>query len=206
MEVGALGSFESAALHLVELFGGATWGIDGVGALEETVVDLVGAVALLVGDELLEAMAPGDLGGQIGSASLGSHAGALDDAFQQDQDLKLGGGQVLGGVAVEGRVLVDDVTNVHGPDEEYAIVTGVVADVHLELVKRVHFAFVGDALTDELETDVGLDEMGVAHVAYTDDETELSVLEGDECFLGEDESGGALGGSGDLGEDESDHE
>lgn len=59
-------------------------------------VDLVSTVAIRVGDQRRQSMAPEHLGRRVGCANLNVVAGALDDSFQNDDDLEIRQRQLLG--------------------------------------------------------------------------------------------------------------
>ncbi len=151
-------------------------------------------------------MSPENLVRKIGRPGLGRHPGRLDDPLQYDDDLEPGMHHVRGGHAVERAVLVDRVHDRRRPDEEQPVLAGVVADVELPLVVRHDLALGRHAAPDHLDPDVGLDDVGLAHVADAHEERELAVTLADDGVLAEQQRLRPLLWPRELREDHADHE
>lgn len=102
--------------------------------VEEAVIDGVLARVFAERDQRLEPVTPQDLRRQVGRASLRRHAGRLDGALQNDDDLKLLLEQVRRRYIVQRRVGRDLVHNRRRPDEEDLAVV----HVHRHLVPIRH--------------------------------------------------------------------
>ncbi len=152
-------------------------------------------------------MTPEDLARQIGGPGLEVHASCLCAALHQHNDLKLLLGQLAGRQVIQRRLLVNNVNNVQRPDKEDTVLgIGVRKDLqHVHLL--VELALLRDAPAQQLGRNAGAeDEVLIAEVADTEDETEPAVALRNDSVLGEDDRLGAAARSGKLGEDEAHHE
>ena len=154
---------------------------------------LVLVVVLPVEHHGLEPVSPEDLPRQVGRPRLECHARRLDRALQRHVDLELVLGELRGGHAVEGALLVDLVDDGGGPEEEDARLLGAVG-LDLDRGDVVeHLALLGDAAADQLGGDLGADDVGAgAHVADAEDEAELLVALADDGVLAEDHRAGPV--------------
>ncbi len=164
-------------------------------------------VVLPVEHHRLEPMAPEDLTRQVGGPGLEVHARRLNAALHNNCDLKLLLGQLGRGQIEEGRILVDDVDDLQGPDEEDAGLARAVG-VHLQRLHLfVQLALLGDAPAHKLCRDLRpQDEIVVAQIADAKDETEPPVAQRHHSVLAEDDRLGAAAGPGQLREDQAHHE
>ena len=174
--------------------------------VELRVVDLVLAGVLVVGDEPLEPLAPHDLAWHVGGARLRRHAGALDDALEDHDQLELLALQVGGGHVPERARVRDAVLEDHRPDEEEAVVIGGLAELQLVLAERHHLALGRRPAADQQRAHMRLDDVRLAHVADAEQQAEVAVALAHHRRLAEHQRLGALLRPRDLREDEARHQ
>lgn len=196
------GRQELTLLHVLGAAPGGGGHLEGF--VEEGVVYPV--LALLLEDDGLEAVAPQDLGGQVGASRLRGHGRGLHQPLQYDHDLKVGRFQVLLADAEQRAFLVDFVHHGEGGHQEEAVGAFVVAHVHVDLIQGDVFPFLRVTGLEELRPHVSFHDVALPQIGDPEHKTELPVVQGDDRVVAEQEGLGALFGPRHLGHDGADHE
>lgn len=159
-----------------------------------------------LGHDGSEAVPPEHLLGDVGRPHLAGGTGGLHGAIQKHHQLKVLLQEGFCCHVEEGAVLVYDVVNGEGRDEEEILVAGVHNELNVDLVQDDGLPLGGDGGLEQLPVDVAPDQQALAEVGHADQEAQLPPTLADDGVLAERDGLGSVFGPGDLGQDGPTHE
>lgn len=159
-----------------------------------------------LGHDGSKAVPPEHLLGDVGRPHLAGGTGGLHGAIQKHHQLKVLLQEGFCCHVEEGAVLVYDVVNGEGRDEEKILVASVHHEFDVDLVQDDGLPLGGDGGFQQLPVDVAAYQQALPQVGHTDQEAQLPPTLADHSVLAERDGLGPVFGPGDLGQDGPTHE